>query len=791
MNLNSKGKNEKNYSNISKNSFLKFHQLPQTDEEKLNVIRKVETKLTNESAYSKKRRLLATIGLLEHIIKTTNLEAGDYKIKFKPEKGSEFISIHPLLRLSDVVGFKILRDENFTIAPFRHKNSWSQTETTCTEFGAQPLIKNYTKYKDVKTLLPELEKFRIQISKTEIPKKAEKLQKIDWLIKLVEKRLEERKELIYESCNNDSKKLNKLYKLLKEYNEKIKEINQEHKKRSEVHIHLPEKMFLEAAGNPPITLEKIKNNPEISQKIKNETLYDLLIGVHKSIGTDVLEVSTYDLIELLDNALKRICKEKGIKIEDYADLFLKIKNLIENLENIDRKIENLLFKPYLEKKETLESITQILKQRKEMYNLLKNIYQIVGTIAHEKEHNLYPKTVVATIIVNLCKISDKEIEAWKEVGEQLKSQHRLHNKILTFIENAIGDEKTIYKMKTKSDEGSSNFKENLKGLEEELEQIIEKIKENSEAIGEILFEAYSETKSHNDYKMKIKLLEDPHYYLAVSELLFTIAQIKGIEKYKERLNNYLKENVEIYKLADELGLTEEIKNHIKRFEYIKEKGYDIEADPKLLRKQNFSGKEIIVSYKPAFNQNNQPVLSLDYGNTTIEVPILENISFENFQTKSSDIEENIYGVRFSLEEQIGKKEVNVQEIYEYVTTKASENLNRFLAIKKEFEEKKLGPHFISTIIYPGKLDGVLMKINYNNSSENNSSEILKIKPTILNKNNTNIKEKLEDIFPTYQEASDEAFDYLFQKQSIRIFRELNRTLPYWVLKIAEKLAENQ
>jgi hypothetical protein len=182
---------------------------------------------------------------------------------------------------------------------------------------------------------------------------------------------------------------------------------------------------------------------------------------------------------------------------------------------------------------------------------------------------------------------------------------------------------------------------------------------------------------------------------------------------------------------------------------------------------------------------------LDYRNTTIEVPILENISFENSQTKSPDIEENIYGVRFSLEDQIGKKEVKAQEIYEYVTTKASENLNRFLAIKKEFEEKKLGPHFISTIIYPGKLDGVLMKINYNNSSENNSSEILKIKPTILNKNNTNIKEKLDNIFLTYKEASDESFDYLFQKQSIRIFRELNRTLPYWVLKIAEKLAENQ
>jgi|GEM_PF-4085347 len=784
---------------------------------------KLDVKIECDTA--RKARLRAAYEVVSHLVNNTNIEPGDYKISFKPEGGAGFIPINRHFKASDTVAFKIFSDSDMgiTVGELRHKSFRSQVETTRVELGADPIQKIEVMH------VPDLEaKLQHAIDGLQKPITSGGSLKLAWLLAITKKRQKERESLLLESCSGSAEKKARLDLELANYSAAVSSINRLVSESRSEPVSLPPYLPFKAAASVPLTGKEAQY---LAESVNDDSRAHFLgiwaqqcaAGMKKSMGVDFLEYSTYDAIQELDGAITRIGMDTAQKGSEQNSFELKqyhLLKLMRELKNLvggaDRKIDALISKTN-PSKEDIASIGELAEMRKSMLGILAEAYRAADSLHHAGYNSTHIKIIICTMAANLCKISELETATWAELAghpgfkdmvsdlqkhlryirsrsttlpslkDELKaiekSSGRLPKRLGEFLGLASTDQRAISALYESAMAGRGDFKGKLKAEETKLRGIFDEIKKLSPAVHYILAEALAESKSHNDYKMMRQLCADPYYYLAVPELLFSLAAVNRMDPYRARLAEYLQENVEIYDIISAAGLEKQVLDRLGAFLYMKEKAFDMESDPDSIRALGYTTREIPVYYRLGLGQVGVPSINLTFLGNTLSIPLLP-LDYQSGAPSTKGLDEEIYGDRLDLylylklssNEEL--RSLSLGKIYESVVKNASTDFSRFQEVQSLLRHKSLKTgHFLSTLTASKKYAGCVLK----GSGEN--------PPQVLGMPNTMV-EALGVIYPSdYRRHSDETFEFMLQKANIRLFREMNRELPYWISLASDRLHE--
>lgn len=776
-------------------------------------------------------RLLAARAVVSHIVKHDLMKPGDYRLRFVPTEGGAFQFIHRNVRLTDTVAFKIFSDEvqisegsrQIVIGEYRHKSTRSQIDSQMRDFGAGAFARANLNYASVATVMETFEKSRKRIGETE-------KEDFSSLHQRAKSRLGDREKLLLEACGGDSSKLAKVKAELAQIGAIVSEINKVKEEGTQQKGAEPPDLP-SAASLWPVT-EKIASDVASTFPHREEFadwVYQYVREMKKSLGVDALEYSTLDALWDLEHVLERVRLDSPDKAnfwEKYERLMRKAQEITNRVRAIDHRMEKLASKAICQP-EDFTSICQVAVMRLELLRALRELHSGAECFNHMDYNCGLMKTIIATMAANLCRVSDEEIKLWQKlwggqnfqqhlkgrlerVKEELDSQNRALKKkkvigaieeqrkddlkdrvkqlekapkdIRNFIE-AVGKENALIAgMHEAARSGHSDRNVRVKQLEEKLVARISGLQSYSPALHKILIEAYHESKSHQEYKRGRRLCQDMNYYLSASELLYSIFETDGTQEHEGRLQAYLKENAMLFNLFEKYGLRDEIMMHLGMFLHIKERPFDIESDALAIQKSGYSGTILVVKYALGTDTaSGERCINLTFGNHALSVVLPPPMALEQAQAASKkSLSEELYGDSFPLHFVLGDENVKADAlgtIYEKIATASLGGLPKFREIRERLRHKSLGTaHFPYLLAHRKKLAGCTSNVFGENQ------------PEALGGQNS-FMDALRANYPNFEKEAREADDYLFHKTTIRLFRELNRTLPYWFERCIEEMAK--
>ncbi len=767
----------------------------------------------------RKWRMAVMEDYLKNVVKNRSLPPGAYKLRLIPEQdeGSPYIFICNQMRLSDVLGFKVIKDEKEDIyfVSYRHKDASSLIETERKEMGArpfQPLLLKHAAFESVQTKISDtLLHNQDKIS-------PESISDLKHLSSFISERAKERDKILAESCLEGQAGMGLLRQSLSEISQLIIDINSLKDERQKCALppkHLP----VSTASLWPMSAYDAKEIAESIPVSCKEFFLDWIsrytLAMKKSLGVGALEYSSYDLMRDLDYAIMRAGLESG-KPESFGSkhesFMFTLKEVRNTVMAIDRKMQALYLKPTYAAVD-LVFLCELGEMRRKVLESLASLYESVGAISHFDHNSSHLKAIVATMSVNLCKIDSGEMALWKELAEssafssiisnyknylskrcmnspkrarrkELKRQEKeagkIKDRIKTFATDAAKESESLRRMQNEASINPFDYSGKSKEMEQQLIDKIISLEKISPAVYSIISGAYASSKSHMEYKFGGKLCHDPYHYLTPSELLFTLSELDPQGAFNERLANHLQANARLFGILEKHGLRSEILGHIDPLLHLKEKAFDLDTDPISHKEKGYRGNDIQLHYRIGVDpDSNSQVIHYRDGQMIHSIALPEPA---NSSPSSKSISENFYGDKFDLGFIIELQGQTVEslelgQIYSKINEIASRDLPAYREIQARIRSQDLSTaHFLSTFTAKKKISGCVSNLGDN-------------PPRVLDEHTNTFLSALRERYQSYNKDNATTTGYTLQKTNIRIFRELNRTLPYWVLACAERIAK--
>jgi hypothetical protein len=516
----------------------------------------------------------------------------------------------------------------------------------------------------------------------------------------------------------------------------------------------------------------------------------------------------------------------------YTNFVVKLHEIQNAIKNIDSRLEVLASK-YSYSPSDLITICGIAKMRKDMLEKIKECHKNSTFMQHTDYNQKQIKLLLSTMAANLCNVGSKEICLWKEFLEnpgfmeglrshvqhcaesvkkkarfvraeakkeqmaQLAEAKAIEKKINEFTAQASSEAKLLEKLHETALSVSRNRRRVANELEKRYIGRLNGLRKSSPLAHSILEEALIESKTHQEYKRERLPCPDLNYYLNASALLLSLAEMNPGKNPDEVLHNrtwkqgislqdmldtQIHANAFLLELFEKYGLGEEIRNYMDHFLYLKAKGFDIESDPVELNKTDYTNTKINVTYWVSVDlAASQRVLNLKLGNskTILHVPMPGlSLPAEDFLIDRSENEE-ILGKKYELDYFVPKVAPNdsLADLYVKISEAALQDLPKFRQIQAKIRSKDMkSAHFLSTLVQKEPLAGCV-----SNTLGENLPHILSAENTLIG----GLKAK----YPNFEAEAKETGEYAKQKIAMKLMHEINRTLPYWVARCAQKIAE--
>ena len=784
----------------------------------------VRSVLKDTVAYQTYLRLFAAYEITKHLVNDTGLVSGSYKISFVPEDGGKYKPVNKAFRGSDTVALKIVCEQNgLRLGSLRHKHPISRIYKSGLDFGADTLEPAELKYASVSGLLGKLSGMAVMQG---ISQEDAKL--LEHLVQMTAERLEDRQQLIAESCGNDSGKIKEVLAILESMSRKAAEIGEKRKSGRKAPENLPDSLEVKAAALWPISSTEAANIAALMRDSPplQECIAEYASELKRTVGVDVLELTSKDMLLDLTYASERVALEskkseslewKLQKIRDH------IRDIIYEIDKIDRAVDSLNSKSYYSPHD-LARLCDIGELRCLILEKYGALYAEVGELHHAPCNVAQLKMHILNMASNGCEAGAEEPALWNrllsmknfteacgkyllkcesELAAYKKRKHtdpleqgklekkaelagKIAERIKAFASMAAEEDCLFEGYRLTAAAGTEKEKDEIADLEREIIGMLVKLASLSPSISSILTGAYFDSKSHVAYKKDMPLSHDMHYYLPSAELLFEIASSGNGAKHAGQLQKYLEENAALYKMLEEHGMKEEIMEHLGHFLYSRQKGFDLESDAISEQKEGYRGKTITVKYRVGVSKSgDKRELNLKIGDITLHPELPSPMVYEEGFLPDERVSETLYGKKNSFHQTIEKynKDGSLSELYTSVTNMAGAKGESFAKVSSSLRSKDLAtPYFPYTFYEKEDLAGLVT-----NFIGNNPPGLLHMESDL----DKQLRDYCEKNGFNFEEIGFEVEKYKDQKIALLLFKEMNRTLPYWLTKLAEKIEKKK
>ena len=586
-----------------------------------------------------------------------------------------------------------------------------------------------------------------------------------------------------------------------------------------------------AAEAAAALLSFFPNGSGISSALSKH-LRNYVQGVLKSeFGVQILDRSTMDrmseIITLLEISAKN---EKNLDAQNrilmysdkldsaFSDVYKKIIDVERVLDSLSRVITD---DPFFWAK----SIFLLAIKRRKIFDLMEDLLpkNCYNCVALDESTRTQVNILLTMIALNLCKISERERNAWKDFvvysgkaedkakkgwpdhfsGKERKA---VRNSIIEFAKQA-DDEISAVKILTVG-EGSvdrTQHKIDQDKLESNISDKIHTLESHSPAICSMLNELYESTRSHLGYRQDERLppnIKDT--YMSSSAILAAVLmQLEAdpasgasrLELVRGNFSDSVRINsASISILETNPAIVEEMAQDIDKLLFTKSMAFDLETDVKRLRERGSKGKEIDVNYWLSTTQSDhglQRFLNLSFVDHTLQVkvdrPFPGDDGFNPVDVPAppaQDLLQAMYGTKLKISEFEPRPDAGMAEIYNALAEKSMSDTEKYLLVKGALLNFDLStPHALLSVSEAGYQSGCIAPERFG-----------RISPLILDAGDkSSLASGIEREFGSDAtlKAMEELEEYKRVKVAERARRYIDANLPYYINKYAKDLYEKE